>query len=63
LRRWLIAGYELFAPLSADGVQPGFALVDELRQTLAEVARATLDATSIAELVPKAEAECQAAPA
>jgi Rrf2 family protein len=48
-----IAGYELFAPLSPEGLQPRFALVDELRQTLAEVARETLDATSIAELVPR----------
>jgi Rrf2 family cysteine metabolism transcriptional repressor len=46
-----IAGYELFAPLSPEGLQPGFALVDELRRALAEVARKRLDATSIAELV------------
>jgi Rrf2 family protein len=48
-----IAGYELFAPLSPEGLQPRFALVDELRQVLAEVARETLGATSIAELAQK----------
>jgi Rrf2 family protein len=47
-----ISGYELFAPLSREGAQPRFAFVDELRHTLAEVARETLCATSIAELAP-----------
>ncbi len=47
-----IAGYELFAPLSREGLQPRFEFVDQLRHTLAEVARETLGATSIAELSP-----------
>jgi Rrf2 family protein len=49
-----IAGYELFAPLSRVGLQPHFAFVDELRHTLAQVARDRLCATSLAELAPKA---------
>jgi Rrf2 family protein len=47
------AGYELFAPLSPERPQPRFALLDELRHTLTEVARETLGATSISELEPK----------
>jgi Rrf2 family protein len=49
-----IAGYELFAPLSRAGIRPEFPFVDELRRTLAEVARETLCSTSIGELARNA---------
>ena len=45
-----IDGYDLFAPLSPERLQPRVAFVDELRDTLARVARDALGATSIAAL-------------
>ena len=45
-----IDGYELFAPLSPERLQPRVAFVDDLRHTLSQVAQDALGATSVAEL-------------
>lgn len=61
-----ICGYELFAPLAPERLQPRFVFVDNLRAELSLVASNVLESTSIGELSTQCEAhrdEDQAAPA